>query len=309
MGERYLVTGGAGFIGSAVVDELLLRGHEVRVLDNFSTGRRENLAHLGDEIEVVEGDIRSQEGVRVAVRGMDYVVHEAAIVSVPESVTDPRTAHEVNATGTLNLLLAARDEGVGRLVFASSCAVYGDAGELPKNETFAASPVSPYGVTKLAGEQYCVSFCRLYGLETVALRYFNVFGPRQDPHSEYSAVIPTFLQLVLAGRDPEVFGDGRQTRDFTFVGDVARATCDASIRDGVAGEVINIAAGEPHSLLDLIDILSRVANREVHPTHAPPRAGDVRDSFADIGKARRLLGYAREVTLEQGIRLMVEQSQ
>ena len=308
MGERYLVTGGAGFIGSAVVDELLLRGHEVRVLDNFSTGRRENLAHLGDEIEVVEGDIRSQEGVRVAVRGMDYVVHEAAITSVPQSVADPQTAHEVNATGTLNLLLAARDEGVGRVVFASSCAVYGDAGALPKEETFAASPVSPYAVAKLAGEQYCVSFCRLYGLETVALRYFNVFGPRQDPHSEYSAVIPAFLQQVLAGRDPEVFGDGRQTRDFTFVGDVARATCDAADSGWRGGR------GHQHRRRRA----SFLARSDRHPRArrgsrgaSDPRAtscGDVRDSFADIGKARRLLGYAPEVSLEQGIRLMVEQS-
>jgi nucleoside-diphosphate-sugar epimerase len=307
VGDKYLVTGGAGFIGSNLVDELLRRGHEVRVIDNFSTGRRSNLDHLRGEIEVIEGDIRSYERVHNAVKGVDYVLHEAALPSVPRSVQDPLTTSDVNVTGTLNVLLTARDEGVERVIFASSSSVYGANPALPKVEGLEPMPVSPYGVAKLAGEQYCMAFFYVYGLETVALRYFNVFGPRQDPASEYSAVIPKFMRIVCAGQAPTVFGDGLQTRDFTHVSNVVQATCDAATREGVAGEIMNVAYGRSHTLLDLVKIMAAALGRDVAPVFAAARPGDVRDSYADVAKARELLGYDPRVSLEDGIHSIADE--
>ena len=306
MADKYLVTGGAGFIGSNVVDELLRRGYLVRVIDNFSTGRRSNLDHLRGEVEIVEGDIRSYERVHNAVRGVDYVIHEAALPSVPRSVQDPLTTNDVNVTGTLNVLLSARDEGVKRVVFASSSSVYGANPALPKLEDLQPMPLSPYGVAKLAGEQYCMAFFHVYGLETVPLRYFNVFGPRQDPASEYSAVIPRFMRMMHAGQAPTVFGDGMQTRDFTHVSNVVQATCDAAMREGAAGEIMNVAYGRSHTLRDLVAIMATALGCQVGPVYAPARAGDVRDSYADVTKARELLGYEPLVSLEDGIRSMAE---
>jgi nucleoside-diphosphate-sugar epimerase len=297
------VTGGAGFIGSNIVDELLAQGHTVRIIDNFSTGRRENIAHVRDHIEVVEGDIRSYERCHYAVREIDYVIHEAALPSVPRSVQDPLTSNDTIVTGTLNVLLAARDAGVGRVVFASSSSVYGANPVLPKREDLEARPLSPYGVAKLAAEQYCMAFHQVYGLETVALRYFNVFGPRQDPGSEYSAVIPKFLQAVAAGERPTIYGDGMQTRDFTHVKNVVTGTLAAVVCNS-PGEIFNVACGQANTLLNLLDTIAAALGKEVRPVFAPPRSGDVRDSYADVSKARRVLGFDPSVTLPEGIAAM-----
>lgn len=301
MSDAYLVTGGAGFIGSHVVAELLQRGHAVRILDNFSTGRRENLAALGGEVEVLEGDVRSYERAHNAVKGTDVVIHLAALPSVPRSVQDPLTTNEANITGTLNTLLAARDEGVRRVVLASSSSVYGADASMPKHEGLVPQPISPYAVSKLAAEQYARAFWAVYGLETVALRYFNVFGPRQDPDSQYSGVVARFIRLALRGDDPVVFGDGTQSRDFTYVTNVVDATLRAADAQGAAGHVCNIGCGAPKTVLELIGAIERVAGRTLHPTFAPPRAGDVPHSFADITRAKELLGYAPVVDFESGI--------
>ncbi len=304
-----LVTGGGGFIGSNLVEALLRRGDDVRVIDNFATGRRENLAGAegwaaagGGRFELLEGDIRDGETVRRAVEGCDVVLHQAAIPSVARSVADPLTSHGVNVDGTLNLLLAARDLGVKRFVMASSSSLYGESPTLPKVETMCPDPISPYGLDKLAAETYCRLFHRLYGLGTVALRYFNVFGPRQDPSSEYSAVIPKFTAALLAGRAPTIFGDGEQTRDFTYIENVVRANLlAAEAPDEACGEAYNVACGERISLLDLARRLGRITGREIPPVHGDPRPGDIRHSLADIGKARRLLGYEPRVGLDEGL--------
>ncbi len=311
--RRYLVTGGAGFIGSNLVEALLRRGDSVVVLDDFSTGRRPNLetavrarSHGAPEPIVIQGDIRDRATVRRALEGVTHVLHQAALPSVPRSIEDPASSHEVNATGTLNLLLAARDAGVARFVYASSSSVYGDAPLLPKVESMAPAPLSPYAVSKLAGEQYCRIFHGLYGLETIALRYFNVFGPRQDPNSQYAAVVPNFVKAATSGGRPMIFGDGLQSRDFTYIDNAVEANllaCEA--QSDAAGRAYNVACGERTSLLDLVKALERVVGSPLRPIHDPPRPGDVRDSVASIDEAERALGYAPRVGLEEGLRRTV----
>ncbi len=302
----YLVTGGAGFIGSNLARALLAEGHRVRVFDNFLTGRRENLAGLvqehGDRYDLLEGDLRDLAATRRAVEGCEFVLHQGALPSVPRSVADPVLSNEINVGGTVNLLVAARDAGVRRVVFAASSSAYGDTPELPKRESMPANPKSPYAVQKLAGEQYMRIFFEVFGLETLSLRYFNVFGPRQDPASMYAAVIPKFITSVLAGTSPPVYGDGRQTRDFTYIDNVIRANrlaCGAPSE--ACGKVFNVACGERISLLDILGIICRLAGKQVSPSFEPPRKGDVRDSLADISRARELLGYEPSVSFEEGL--------
>ena len=299
--ERALVTGGAGFIGSNLVERLLEDGHEVRVLDNFATGRRENLMGLADDVDIVEGDVQSYERAFNAVRGCDVVFHQAALPSVPRSIQDPLTSSSVSVTGTLNVLLAARDAGVRRVVFASSSSVYGSNRELPKQEAMAAAPISPYAVSKLAAENFCVAFHRVYGLETVALRYFNVFGPRQDPMSQYSAVIPKFVTAIQNGDRPVVYGDGEQSRDFTYIDNTIDANLLAASADGVAGEVFNVACGERISLNDLLHSLAEISGTTVEAEYVEARPGDVPHSLADIAKARDRLGYEPRVSVSDGL--------
>jgi nucleoside-diphosphate-sugar epimerase len=304
---QFLVTGGAGFIGSHIIDELLLRGETVRVLDNLATGKRENLEHCLERIDFIEGDIRDLETCRGACAEVDYVLHQAALGSVPRSMEDPLTSHDVNVTGTLKMLIAARDAGVKRFVYAASSSTYGDHTALPKVEDRIGNPLSPYAVTKYADELYARVFGRCYGLETVGLRYFNVFGPRQDPFSQYAAVIPLFVSALLRGEAPTINGDGEQTRDFTYVGNAVAANllaCAASAE--VAGEVFNIACNERTSLNSLYRRLQEMLGSEIEPIYGPPRAGDVRDSLADIGKGRRLLGYQGEIKFNEGLRRSID---
>lgn len=304
---RALVTGGAGFIGSNLVDALLEEGHEVRVLDNFSTGQRSNLAHAVGDIDLVEGDLRSYERVHNAVRGCELVFHQGALPSVPRSVQDPLTSSEINIGGTLNVLLAARDAEVRRVVFASSSSVYGDTPGFPRNESQATAPLAPYAVSKLAAEQYCRVAARVYGLETVALRYFNVYGPRQDPDSQYSAVIPKFIVGMAAGRPPLIHGDGEQSRDFTYISDVVRANLLAATAPAtVAGQVCNVACGQDHSLNELHGHLRRLVGFEAPATYGAARPGDVHRSVADISLAAELLGYEPKVAFEDGLAATVE---
>ena len=298
---KVLVTGGAGFIGSNLVRALLERGDEVRVLDNFSTGSRGNLEGL--EVEIVEGELRSYERVHNATRSAEVVYHLGALGSVPRSVQDPLTSSAVNVEGTLNVLLAARDEGVRRVVYSSSSSVYGNSGELPRTEAMPADPISPYGVAKLAAERYCVSFSRVYhGFESVVLRYFNVFGERQSPYSQYAAVVPLFVTAIADGRPVTVYGDGEQSRDFTYVGNVVDATIRAGTAPDASGEIFNVAAGTPGSVNLLADTIGRILGKPVEKRHAEPRPGDVRDSWADVGAAERVLGYRPSVDLEEGLR-------
>jgi nucleoside-diphosphate-sugar epimerase len=304
---QFLVTGGAGFIGSHIIDELLLRGETVRVLDNLATGKRENLEHCLERIDFIEGDIRDLETCRGACAEVDYVLHQAALGSVPRSMEDPLTSHDVNVTGTLKMLIAARDAGVKRFVYAASSSTYGDHTALPKVEDRIGNPLSPYAVTKYADELYARVFGRCYGLETVGLRYFNVFGPRQDPFSQYAAVIPLFVSALLRGEAPTINGDGEQTRDFTYVGNAVAANllaCAASAE--VAGEVFNIACNERTSLNSLYRRLQEMLGSEIEPIYGPPRAGDVRDSLADIGKGGRLLGYQGEIKFNEGLRRSID---
>lgn len=303
---KILVTGGAGFIGSHIVERLLHLGEDVRVLDNFSTGHRANLESFAADVDVVEGDLQSYERVHNAVRGCDAVLHQAALPSVPRSIADPLTSHAINATGTLNMLLAARDEDIGRLVHASSSSVYGAVAGLPKEEMMATMPISPYGTAKLAAESYCRSFYEIYGLETVALRYFNVFGPRQDPESEYAAVVPKFITALADGRPPTIYGDGEQSRDFTYVENVVEANLAALRSAGVGGRVFNIACGERITLNHLVAELHTQMGVELAPIHAPARPGDIRHSLADIGRARAELGYDPRVGFAEGLRRTVE---
>ena len=306
MGDTYLVTGGAGFIGSHLVDALLERGHTVRVMDNLVTGRRENLAHVLDKIEFFEDSITDLDAVRRAMDGVDYVLHQAAIPSVPRSVADPIASNDSNVTGTLNVLLAARDAGVKRVVYAASSSAYGDVESEYKAEDMTPRPLSPYAVSKLAGEYYCQVFHHVYGLETVALRYFNVFGPRQDPTSQYAAVIPIFITALMEGRPPTVHGDGLQTRDFTYVANVVEANLLACHAEGVSGEVFNIACGQKYSILELVDVLNELMGSRIEPVHTPPRPGDIRHSRADISKARRMLGYRPTVDFREGLSRTIE---
>jgi nucleoside-diphosphate-sugar epimerase len=304
--RRVLVTGGAGFIGSNLVRALLERGDAVRVLDNFATGNRANLAGLEDEVEVIEGELRSYERVHNAVRGVELVFHQGALPSVPRSVQDPLTTSAVTIEGTLNVLLAARDEDVQRVVFASSSSVYGNGGSLPRAETQQPDPISPYAVAKLAAERYCVSFHRVYGLETVALRYFNVFGPRQDPASEYAAVVPRFLAAVNDGRPVTIHGDGTQSRDFTYVANVVEANLLAADVEGAVGAVLNVATGRQATVNELADAIGEALGRPVEKEYLPVRTGDVRDSWADISAAESLLGYEPSVGLDEGLRLTAD---
>jgi UDP-glucose 4-epimerase len=298
----YLVTGGGGFIGSNIVEELIHRGENVKVLDNFSTGRRENIEPFLSDIELIEGDVRSYYTVGKAVEGVDFILHQAALPSVPRSINDPISTNEVNVVGTLNILDAAKDAGVRRVVYASSSSIYGNSEVLPKRENMMPEPLSPYAVSKLAGEKYCQVFSRIYSLETVCLRYFNVFGAKQDPASQYSAVIPKFIAMMLNGRPPTIYGDGLQSRDFTFIANVVDANLLACEAPNVNGEVINIACGESCSILDLVEALNNLLNTNIVPKHLEPRKGDVKHSFADIEKAKRLLNYYPKVSFKEGLR-------
>jgi len=296
----YLVTGGAGFIGSHLVEELVRRGERVRVVDNLSTGKRQNIAHL-TSVEFVHGDLADLEVAQRAVTGMDYVLHQAAIPSVPRSVQDPITSNRANIDASLNILVAARDAGVKRLVYAGSSSAYGDTPTLPKIETMPTAPLSPYALQKLVAEQYCQMFSRLYGLETVTIRYFNVFGPRQDPSSPYSGVISLFISALCEGRQPTIYGDGEHTRDFTYVANIVDGVLRACTAAGTSGEVINVATGGRISLNTLFRTIRDLVNARVEPIYGPPRPGDVKDSQAGISKARRLLGYEPIVSFEEGL--------
>ncbi len=300
--NRYLVTGGAGFIGSHLVETLLDRGEEVRVLDNFLTGKRENLASFGGRLEVVEGDLRDPDACRRAVDGVDFVLHEAALPSVPRSVADPFTTDEINVRGTLNLLWAAARAKVRRLVFASSSSVYGDAPGLPKREGEEGKPLSPYAASKWAGEKYLQVFAKTFDLETVSLRYFNVFGPRQDPASQYAAAVPLFITRILRGEAPTVFGDGEQSRDFTYVANVVEANLLACTAGGAAGGVFNVACADRITVNVLIAKINEILGKSIAPVYAAPRPGDIRHSFADISAAERELGYRPVVGFEEGLR-------
>jgi UDP-glucose 4-epimerase len=299
--RTFLVTGGAGFIGSNVAEALVKRGDRVRVLDNFCTGKRPNLAAAGD-VELVEGDLRDPDAVARAVRGVEGVFHQAALRSVPRSVDDPTSTNDVNVGGTLNLLMACRAAGVRRVVYASSSSAYGDDPTLPKVETLPANPISPYAVAKLAAEHYCRTFARLYGLETVSLRYFNVFGPRQDPDSKYSAVIPRFLEQGLKHEPLEVHGDGLQSRDFTYIDNVVLGNLLSMDAPGVSGEVFNLACGSQHTLLAIADAIGAFLGRTLERQHVASRAGDVRHTKADISKIQRMMGYQPTVLFDEGMR-------
>jgi UDP-glucose 4-epimerase len=299
---KCLVTGGAGFIGSHIVEALVGRGDAVRVLDNLSTGRQENLQLFGHRIEFLEGDLREKKDLERAVAGIEVIFHQAALRSVPRSIDDPSATNDVNITGTLNLLLAARKVGVRRVVYASSSSAYGDQKTFPQVETMRPAPLSPYAVAKLTGELYSVMFSRTFGLETVSLRYFNVFGPRQHPESQYAAVIPKFMQCAKSGVPLEVHSDGKQSRDFTYVANVVHANLLAAEKPKAIGEFFNIANGKNYSLLDLAAVLEKLAGHKLERRHSPARAGDVRKTWANIGKARRLLGYQPQVGWEEGLR-------
>ena len=296
----YLVTGGAGFIGSHLAEELLRRGERVRIVDSFITGKRENLAHLS-KAEFIEGDLAELPVAKTAVAGMDYVLHQAAIPSVPRSVEDPITSNRANIDSTLNVLVAARDAKVRRIVYAGSSSAYGNTPTLPKVETMATAPLSPYALQKLVAEQYCQMFTTLYGLETVTLRYFNVFGPRQDPSSPYSGVISLFISALCDARQPTIYGDGEHTRDFTYVANVVDGVLRACTAENASGEVINIATGGRISLNMLFKTIRELVRANIEPIYADPRPGDVKDSQADISKARRILGYQPTVSFEDGL--------
>jgi len=303
---KALITGGAGFIGSHIATRLIGEGHEVRVLDNFSTGNRSNLAAYEGDFDLIEGDMQSYERAHNAVQGCEVVFHQAALPSVPRSIQDPLTSNAANVVGTLNILLASRDSGVRRVVFASSSSIYGADLTLPKQEDRAPMPISPYAVAKLASEGYCRSFSEVYGLETVALRYFNVFGPRQDPLSQYAAVIPRFITALFDGKPPVVFGDGEQSRDFTYIDNVVDANLRAAEAEGVAGQTFNIACGERISLNRLLDEIRAIVRSDVEASYQEPRQGDVKHSLADISRAREQLGYEPLVDFNEGLTRTVE---
>ncbi|MGB2869441.1 MAG: SDR family oxidoreductase [Bacteroidota bacterium] len=302
----YLVTGGAGFIGSNIVAELVHRGERVRVLDNFATGLRENIVPFSDRIEIVEGSLTDLETVRLAVRKIDFVLHQGALPSVPRSIEQPINSNEVNAGGTLNVLLASKDEGVNRVVLASSSSVYGNTDAPKKHEGLPPLPLSPYAVSKLSGEFYANVFYHLYGLSTIVLRYFNVFGPRQNPNSQYSAVIPKFIRAMMKGERPVIYGDGEQSRDFSFVDNVVHANLLATTAPKVDGQVMNIACGESFTLLNLVSVLNRILGTSIEPVFQPVRKGDVLHSLADISKAKQWLAYTPRIRWEEGLQKTVE---
>ncbi|HQF43237.1 MAG TPA: SDR family oxidoreductase [Ignavibacteriaceae bacterium] len=303
---KFLVTGGAGFIGSNIVEELLKRGYSVRVLDNFATGKRENLKEFNNDVELIEGDIRSFHIVQQAVKGIDVILHQAALPSVPRSIKDPITSNEVNVVGTLNILEAAKDAGVKRVVYASSSSVYGDNPELPKHEAMMPNPLSPYAVSKLAGEKYCSVYSRLYGIETVALRYFNVFGPRQDPNSQYSAVIPLFINAMMKDKSPTIFGDGTQSRDFTYVANVVEGNILAATKEIESGHAMNCACHGQITLNELINELNKLLGKNIKPVYANPRPGDIKHSFADINLIEKKLDFKPLVKFTDGLKITVE---
>ena len=302
----YLVTGGAGFIGSHLAEALVRRGDDVRVVDNLSTGFRRNLEGVASHVDFIEGDLSDMEVCRRAVAGTEFVLHQAAIPSVPRSVQDPAASHRANVDAALNIVIAARDAGVKRLVYAGSSSVYGDTPTLPKREDMRPEPLSPYALQKLVAEQYCQMFTRLYGFETVTIRYFNVFGPRQDPGSPYSGVISLFSSALLQGQRPVIYGDGEQTRDFTYIANVVDGVLRACEASRAAGEVINVATGSRISLNALLQAMNRLLGTHLEARYLEPRAGDVRDSQADITKARDLLGYTPRASLEEGLRATLE---
>jgi len=308
---KYLVTGGAGFIGSNIVKELLKRGKFVRVLDNFATGKRENVFEFKNNpnFELIEGDLRSFHIVRNAVKGMDYILHQGALPSIPRSINDPITTNEVNILGTLNILEAAKEFGVKRVVYASSSSVYGNSEEsasgrsemLPKTEDMPVQPLSPYALSKYTGERYCQIYYKIYRLETVVLRYFNVFGPNQDPTSQYSAVIPKFVKLMKEDQSPTIYGDGMQSRDFTYVANVVEANLLACTTKGIAGEVFNIACGEKYTVLQLVESINKILGKSIEPVFEKARVADVKHSLADIEKAKKMLGFKVICGFEKGI--------
>ena len=305
MSNLYLVTGGAGFIGSHIATALIKRGDRVRVLDNLSTGHRHNLTHLEGQIEFIEGDICNPEITLQAMEGVHVVFHEAAIPSVPRSVANPRESHEANVNGTFNVLMAAKEAGVKRLVFAASSSAYGDTEVLPKHEAMYPNPLSPYAAHKIFGEFYCQVFAKVYGLETVALRYFNVFGPRQDPTSQYSGVISKFATALLANQAPTIFGDGEQSRDFTFIDNVVDANLRAAEAPNASGSVVNVGVGERITLNQLFAEMQKILGTNLQPNYAETRAGDVRDSLADISRTKAVLGYTPVVSFAEGLRQTV----
>ncbi|MFV1967838.1 MAG: SDR family oxidoreductase [Pirellulaceae bacterium] len=304
--RTFLITGGAGFIGSHIAEALVRRGDRVRVLDNLSTGKRSNMESFAEEMEFFEGDLVDAEVIATALKGVDCVFHHAALASVPMSVERPLDTHRTCVTGTVNLLHQARLAGVQRVVYAASSSAYGDQPNASKRETDLALPLSPYAAAKLAGEAYCQAFYHSYGLETVCLRYFNVFGPRQDPDSPYSAVIPLFITAMLAGRQPVVYGDGMQSRDFTFVDNIVHGNLLAADADGVGGLTINVATGRSIDLLDLIAALNEMLDLDIQPSHAEPRVGDVRESLADITLARQQLEYEPQIGFREGLRRSID---
>ena len=303
---KYLVTGGAGFIGSNIVEELVRRKASVRVLDSLITGNMDNIRPFEKKIDFIKGDIRDRMALKRALKGIDYVIHQAALRSVPKSVDDPFTTNDINVFGTLNLLMESKKAGVKRVVYASSSSAYGDVKKFPQKETDLPKPISPYGVSKLAAENYCITFARTFGLETVSLRYFNVFGPRQNPESKYSAVVPVFIFNMFNGKSPIVEWDGRQSRDFTYVGNVVEANLNACVIPGISGEVFNIACGSTTSVMDIVNDINKILGTSIKPIFAPKRSGDVRKTYADIGKMKRLLKIKKLVKFEDGIKRTVE---
>jgi nucleoside-diphosphate-sugar epimerase len=306
--SKILVTGGAGFIGSNLTEALLQRGHLVRVLDDFSTGKRENLIFdkAYSSLEIIEGDIRDLSTCQKAAQGMEYVFHQGALPSVQRSVEDPETSNAVNVGGTLNILLAAREKGVKRVMYAASSSIYGDTPTLPKHEEMPPHPLSPYALQKYIGEQYCRLFFQLYGLETISLRYFNVFGPKQDPNSLYSAVIPKFIDALLQGRAPIIFGDGEQSRDFTYIENVVQANLQAMSAERLHGEAVNIACGKRISLNQLLNVLKEILGSKQSPSYQEPRKGDVKHSLADIRKGKEIINYEPKVGIETGLKKTVD---
>jgi len=302
----FLVTGGAGFVGSHLVEGLINRGKSVRVLDNFATGKRKNLEHLSGKFELIEGDIRKPEDCRKATAGVSVVLHEAAIPSVPKSVADPGLSHSSNVDGTFNMLMAARDAGVRRFVYAASSSAYGDTTVSPKHEQIVPNPKSPYAVAKLVGEYYCRSFYECFKLQTISLRYFNVFGPRQDPASQYAAAIPAFVTAILENRRPTVYSDGEQSRDFTYIENVVEANLLAAGAPETHGEVVNCACGDSVTINAIIRRINELLGKSVEPVYAPPRPGDVRDSLADVRRAREVIGYVPKVRFDQGLQSAID---
>jgi len=300
--DKYLVTGGAGFIGSNIAEELVKREYAVRIIDNFLTGKRENISSFLDKIELVEGDIRDYDACRRALEGVDFVLHQAALPSVPRSIEDPLLTTDINIKGTLNILLASREAKVKGFVFASSAAVYGDNPIVPKKEGNVGNPLSPYALSKLVGEKYCWIFSQIFGLSTVCLRYFNIFGPHQDPSSQYASVIPNFISRMLKGESPTIFGDGEQSRDFVYVFNVVEANILASKAQGVSGEAFNIGCGEGTTVNSLALKIKEILKEEISPSYDKPRPGDIRHSFADMSKAKKMLKYEPLVPFGEGLR-------